>query len=61
MKVAFTAVPCMHCDDASCVKAAREGEIYKRPDGIVIIDPEKSKGRQDLVSSCPYRVIYWNE
>jgi len=61
VKVAFTAVPCMHCDDASCVKASREGEIYRRPDGIVIIDPEKSKGRKDLVSSCPYRVIYWNE
>ena len=61
MKVAFTAVPCMHCDDALCIKAAREGEIYKRPDGIVIIDPVKSKGRKDLVSSCPYRVIYWNE
>jgi Fe-S-cluster-containing dehydrogenase component len=61
VKVAYTAVPCMHCEDASCVKAAKEGEIYKRPDGIVIIDPEKSKGRKDLVSSCPYRVIYWNE
>src|SRR4030043_634573 len=61
VKVAFTAVPCMHCEDASCVRAAREGEIYKRPDGIVIVDPEKSKGRKDLVSSCPYRVIYWNE
>jgi Fe-S-cluster-containing dehydrogenase component len=61
VKVAFTAVPCMHCDDASCVKAARDGEIYRRADGIVVIDPEKSKGRKDLVSSCPYRVIYWNE
>jgi Fe-S-cluster-containing dehydrogenase component len=61
VKVAFTAVPCMHCEDATCVKASRDGEIYRRPDGIVIIDPEKSKGRKDLVSSCPYRVIYWNE
>jgi Fe-S-cluster-containing dehydrogenase component len=61
VKVAYTAVPCMHCDDASCVRAAKEGEIYKRPDGIVIIDPEKSKDKKDLVSSCPYRVIYWNE
>jgi len=61
VKVAFTAVPCMHCEDASCVRAAKEGEIYKRSDGIVIIDPEKSKGKRELVSSCPYRVIYWNE
>jgi Fe-S-cluster-containing dehydrogenase component len=61
VKVAFTALPCMHCEDASCVKAARDGEIYKRPDGIVIIDPEKSVGKKNLVTTCPYRVIYWNE
>jgi NAD-dependent dihydropyrimidine dehydrogenase PreA subunit len=27
----------------------------------VIIDPEKAKGQKDIVASCPYRVIYWNE
>jgi Fe-S-cluster-containing dehydrogenase component len=61
VKVAYTSVPCMHCDNASCVKAAQDGAIYKRQDGIVIIDPQKSSGRKELVSSCPYRVIYWNE
>jgi Fe-S-cluster-containing dehydrogenase component len=61
VKVAYTAVPCMHCDNASCVTVAQNGAIYKRPDGIVIIDPQKAVGRKELVSSCPYRVIYWNE
>ena len=61
VKVAYTPVPCMHCDDALCVKASHNGEIYRRPDGIVIIDPEKSVGQKYLVSLCPYRVIYWNE
>jgi Fe-S-cluster-containing dehydrogenase component len=61
VKVAYTAVPCMHCDNAACVKAARNGAIYKRIDGIVIIDPQKAAGQKELVSSCPYRVIYWNE
>lgn len=61
VKVAYTPVPCMHCDDALCIKAAHNGEIYRRDDGIVIIDPEKAKGQKQLVSSCPYRVIYWNE
>jgi Fe-S-cluster-containing dehydrogenase component len=60
VKVAYTSVPCMHCDNATCVQAAGDGAIYKRPDGIVIIDPQKSSGRKELVSSCPYRVIYWN-
>ena len=27
----------MHCDDATCVKMARDGAVYKRPDGIVMI------------------------
>jgi len=61
VKVAYTPLPCMHCDDALCIKAAQDGAVYRRPDGIVIIDPEKSKGQKNLLSACPYRVIYWNE
>lgn len=61
VKVAYTAVPCMHCDNPSCVKLAQNGAIYQRPDGIVIIDPVKAQDQKELLSSCPYRVIYWNE
>jgi Fe-S-cluster-containing dehydrogenase component len=61
VKVAYTAIPCMHCDNPACLKFAQGGAIYKRADGIVIIDPVKAAGQKELVSSCPYRVIYWNE
>src|SRR5512136_2224779 len=61
VKVAYTPIPCMHCEDATCVAAAKDGAIYRRKDGIVLIDPEKSAGQKGLVSTCPYRVIYWNE
>ena len=61
VKVAYTAVPCMHCDKPTCVELAQEGAIYQRPDGIVIIDPVKARGHKELLSTCPYRVIYWNE
>lgn len=61
VKVAYTPLMCMHCDDAPCIKAAKDGAVYKRPDGIVIIDPEKATGQKQIVDSCPYRVIYWNE
>jgi Fe-S-cluster-containing dehydrogenase component len=61
VKVSFIPKPCMHCDDPPCAKAALNGAIYKRPDGIVIIDPEKSSGQKEIVSSCPHRVIFWNE
>ncbi len=51
----------MQCEDPPCVKGSMDGAIYKRSDGIVIIDPEKSIGQKELISTCPYRVIYWNE
>lgn len=51
---------CNHCDNAPCV-AAGKGAVTKRADGIVIIDPVKAKGRKDLVASCPYGSISWNE
>jgi len=61
VKVAYTPIPCMHCDDAPCVKMSRNGSVYRRPDGIVIIDPVKAKGHKEILATCPYRVIYWNE
>ncbi len=59
--VAYLPIPCLHCDDAPCIKAARDGAIYKRPDGIVIIDPVKAKGQNKVVNACPYGAISWNE
>ena len=59
--IAYVPTMCNHCDDAPCIKAAGDGIITKRKDGIVIIDPEKSKGRRDLVDACPYGHIWWNE
>ena len=57
----FMPVMCNHCDDAPCMKVAKNGAITKRPDGIVIIDPEKSKGQKAIVDACPYGAISWNE
>ena len=61
VKVAFTPLTCQHCKDATCVKSSQDGAVYRRADGIVIIDQVKAKGQKQIVSSCPYRVIYWNE
>ena len=56
----YIAIPCQHCQNALCVDAGKDGAVYRREDGIVIIDPEKAKGQRQTVASCPYRVIYWN-
>lgn len=52
---------CNHCDDAPCMKVAKNGAIKKRADGIVIIDPIKSKGQKEIVDACPYNAVFWNE
>jgi Fe-S-cluster-containing dehydrogenase component len=57
----FMPVMCNHCDDAPCMKAAKNGAIKKRDDGIVIIDPVKAKGQKEIVAACPYGAISWNE
>ena len=57
----FWPVMCNHCDHAPCLEAARDGAVCKRPDGIVIIDPERSRGQRQIVAACPYGAVSWNE
>ena len=59
--VAYLPVPCMHCDNAPCIKAAKKGALYQREDGIVMIDQDKAKGQESVVKACPYDAIFWNE
>jgi tetrathionate reductase subunit B len=51
---------CQHCDEAPCIPACTAHAIYKRDDGIVIIDPEKCAGHRNCIDACPYGVIYFN-
>jgi Fe-S-cluster-containing dehydrogenase component len=59
--VTYRPTPCMHCDDAPCIRAAKGGAVSKRADGVVLIDPQKAVGQRALVDACPYGAIYWNE
>jgi len=61
IKTSNVTVMCAHCRNAPCEKAAKNGAVYTRSDGIVIIDPEKAKGQKEIVSSCPIGIIRWNE
>lgn len=44
IKTATVPTPCSHCDNPACMAAAKDGAVYKRDDGIVIIDPVKAQG-----------------
>ncbi len=57
---AFLPTMCNQCADPPCTKVG-DGAVYQREDGIVIIDPEKARGKKDIVASCPYGAIWWNE
>jgi Fe-S-cluster-containing dehydrogenase component len=59
VQVNYLAMPCQHCDEPPCATA--DDAVYKREDGVVIIDPVKAAGRKEIVDTCPYGAIYWNE
>ncbi|MBN1367496.1 MAG: 4Fe-4S binding protein [Dehalococcoidales bacterium] len=62
VKVAYRPHICMHCDEAPCIAVCRiEGALYKRDDGLVIINPEKCTGCKNCVDACPFKTIYFNE
>ena len=61
VRVSYLPLPCLHCEEATCISANPGGAVYRREDGIVLIDPVKAVGQREIVSSCPHRVIFWNE
>jgi Fe-S-cluster-containing dehydrogenase component len=60
IRLSHIPVPCLHCAEAPCI-AAGGGAVYRRDDGIVLLDTEKSVGKREIVSACPHGVIFWNE
>jgi Fe-S-cluster-containing dehydrogenase component len=59
-KLDYVPTPCLHCQTAPCEAVATDGAVYHRADGIVVIDPEKARGQEQIAGACPYRVIFWN-
>lgn len=60
VRVEFMPRPCMHCDNAPCVKVCPVGARYKREDGFVLTDFERCIGCRYCEVSCPYGVNYFN-
>lgn len=61
VRVSYLPVFCGMCDDAPCMAAAENDAVYRREDGLIVIDPEKAKGQRRIVDACPLGLIYWNE
>ena len=61
VKTSNVALMCAHCDDPACARAAKNGAVVRRGDGIVLIDPERAKGQKAIADACPIGAIYWDE
>lgn len=62
VKMHYIPIPCQHCDNAPCIPACPiDGAIYRRDDGLIIIDPDKCTGCKSCTDACPYNAIFFNE
>jgi len=61
VKVSYIPTLCSHCDDAKCMTVCKPNAIYRREDGMVVIDPAKCTGCKLCPDACPSESIYFNE
>jgi molybdopterin-containing oxidoreductase family iron-sulfur binding subunit len=59
-RIFFMPRPCMHCDNAPCVKVCPVGARFKRGDGLTATDWERCIGCRYCEVACPYGVNYFN-
>ncbi len=55
--------PCMHCEDAPCLKVCPVGATYRRQDGVILVDHTRCIGCRYCMAACPYdaRSFNWSE
>jgi len=61
LRIHYISKMCGHCRNAACMDACAHGAIYRREDGLVLIDPDKCAGCGSCVSACPYGAVFFNE
>jgi len=66
LKRFFMPTNCMQCEKAPCIDVANKvipGAMSRRPDGIVVINYNKFKGKEVFKSAsdaCPYHALYYD-
>jgi Fe-S-cluster-containing dehydrogenase component len=57
----FLPVLCMHCDEPPCRDVCPLNAIFKREDGIVLVDEDKCDGCQVCLPACPYGALVYDD
>lgn len=60
LRIDLIPMPCMHCDDPSCVTVCPAKATYHREDGIVIQNFRRCIGCKYCIVACPYGVRSFN-
>jgi len=59
-RIEIIPMPCMHCDDAPCVRVCPARATYRRQDGIIVQDFRKCIGCKYCIAACPYGARNFN-
>jgi molybdopterin-containing oxidoreductase family iron-sulfur binding subunit len=60
VRIWFMPRPCMHCDNAPCVKVCPVGARYMGDDGLVATDFDRCIGCRYCEVACPYGATQFN-
>ena len=52
--------PCMHCENAPCIKVCPVDATFYSEDGLVLVDEIRCIGCRYCIAACPYDARYFN-